>query len=150
MSIAVIAKTLLIAVGPLLQLAVARTQNPTVPLSFVLPEHLPQGWARSLNPESGGYSPSDLVSFSPIEIAKAFDAPLLQGANTNAGAKGLVRDIGSMHVRYGAVKQDQALMTEDDSKHEIYASGTDEPCDRLVFGLADKTIRPRQGQVFSK
>lgn len=35
-SIAVIAKTLLIAVGPLLQLAVARTQNPAVPLAFVL------------------------------------------------------------------------------------------------------------------
>lgn len=30
------------------------------------------------------------VSFSPIEIAKAFDAPLLRDANTNAGAKGFV------------------------------------------------------------
>jgi hypothetical protein len=88
------------------------------------------------------------VSFSPIEIAKAFDAPLLQDVNTNSRAKDLLRDVGNLRIRYGAVSQRQPLLGE--RKQDTTPSTLGEPRDRLVFGLADQTLRPYGGQVFSK
>lgn len=40
---------------------------------------------------------------SPLETAKAFGAPVLDGANSNAECDSLLRDVGSMPVQYGAV-----------------------------------------------
>jgi hypothetical protein len=88
------------------------------------------------------------VSLSPIEIAKAFDAPLLQDVNTNARAKDLLHDVGDLRIRYGAVSQTQPLL--DERKQDTTPSTLGEPRDRLVFGLADETLRPYGGQVFSK
>ena len=45
------------------------------------------------------------VSMSPIEVAKAFDAPLLASADCNATARQLLNQIGSKGVRYGEVRQ---------------------------------------------
>jgi hypothetical protein len=59
-AIAITARTLLIAVGPLLQRSVGYTQHPRVSLSITLPEHLPRGWTGTSNLK--GYSPSDLLS----------------------------------------------------------------------------------------
>ena len=42
------------------------------------------------------------VSLSPIEVAKAFAAPVLQNASSNAEVEALVKEIGSRRVRYGA------------------------------------------------
>jgi hypothetical protein len=88
------------------------------------------------------------VSFSPIEIAKAFDAPLLQDVKTNSRAKDLLRDVGNLRIRYGAVSQRQPLLGE--RKQDTTPSTLEGPRDRLVFGLADQTLRPYGGQVFSK
>ena len=41
------------------------------------------------------------VSLSPLEIAKAFDAPLLRGVDTNGTFDELTRAIGDLRVRYG-------------------------------------------------
>lgn len=93
------------------------------------------------------------VSFSPIEIAKAFDAPLLQEVNTNAGTKHLLHDVGDVCIRYGAVRQRQTFSDDgkqDGSQSLLSQSVSGEPCDRLVFGLADETLRPYGGQKFSK
>ncbi|KAE9979303.1 hypothetical protein BLS_009932, partial [Venturia inaequalis] len=43
------------------------------------------------------------VSMSPLETAKAFGAPRLDGANSNAEVKSLLRAIGPMPVQYGAI-----------------------------------------------
>jgi hypothetical protein len=59
-AIAITARTLLIAAGPLLQHSVGYTQHPSVQLSITLPEHLPRGWAGTLEPD--GYRPSGLLS----------------------------------------------------------------------------------------
>jgi hypothetical protein len=40
------------------------------------------------------------VSLSPLEIAKAFDAPLLHDADANGTSKELARAIGDVKVRY--------------------------------------------------
>ncbi|KAJ9661889.1 hypothetical protein H2198_001641 [Neophaeococcomyces mojaviensis] len=41
------------------------------------------------------------VSFSPLEIAKAFNAPLLQGVQGNGHVNDLLNEVGAMKVRYG-------------------------------------------------
>ncbi|KAL1984162.1 hypothetical protein VTN96DRAFT_9383 [Rasamsonia emersonii] len=43
------------------------------------------------------------VSLSPVKIAKAFAAPLLQGGDSNADVNALLEIFGSREVRYGAV-----------------------------------------------
>ena len=43
------------------------------------------------------------VSLSPLEVAKAFDAPLLASADCNATSAQLLRQVGGKGVRYGAV-----------------------------------------------
>ena len=43
------------------------------------------------------------VSMSPIEVAKAFGAPLLRGANSNARASALVKEVGHRPLKYGVV-----------------------------------------------
>jgi hypothetical protein len=57
------------------------------------------------------------VSFSPIEIAKAFDAPLLQNVNTNSRAKDLLRDVGNLRIRYGASTPDTATSGRKETRH---------------------------------
>ena len=43
------------------------------------------------------------VSLSPIEVAKAFRAPMLQNADPNAKVDDLVKQVGQRPVRYGVV-----------------------------------------------
>ena len=43
------------------------------------------------------------VSLSPIEVAKAFGAPLLRGANSNARVSALVKQVGHRPLKYGVV-----------------------------------------------
>jgi hypothetical protein len=44
------------------------------------------------------------VSMSPIELAKAFNAPLLQNADSNAPVKTLLEQVGVKPVQYGMVR----------------------------------------------
>ena len=43
------------------------------------------------------------VTLSPLEVAKAFDAPLLAGVQSNLGAQRMLKDVGGKYVRYGDV-----------------------------------------------
>jgi hypothetical protein len=56
------------------------------------------------------------VSMSPLEIAKAFDAPLMQHADPNGSAADHLRTVGDMRVRYGShvtvVEQRESDATE--------------------------------------
>ncbi|KAF2233588.1 hypothetical protein EV356DRAFT_503389 [Viridothelium virens] len=47
------------------------------------------------------------VSFSPLEIAKAFEAPLLQGVKSNTNAKEIARVMDERKVRYGVFGRDE-------------------------------------------
>jgi hypothetical protein len=46
------------------------------------------------------------VSLSPIEIAKAFAAPLLQGTNSNHSVKAILKDLGEDKLCYGTGWED--------------------------------------------
>ncbi|OCL05145.1 hypothetical protein AOQ84DRAFT_391062 [Glonium stellatum] len=45
------------------------------------------------------------ASLSPLELARAFSAPLLEGMDGNAGAEYVVVERGALGVRYGAVER---------------------------------------------
>jgi hypothetical protein len=50
------------------------------------------------------------VSMSPLETAKAFNAPLLESADSNADVNSLMRIVGEKSVKYGAVPVDAAAV----------------------------------------
>lgn len=43
------------------------------------------------------------VSFSPVEIAKAFDAPLLEYVDCNGEAESMLQEVGKGKIMYGDV-----------------------------------------------
>lgn len=59
------------------------------------------------------------VSLSPLEIAKAFDAPLMEHARPNGTADDHLRVVGGMRVRYGfyapLAQQPQPVIQNDES-----------------------------------
>jgi len=61
---------------------------------------------------NGFWSLGRSVSMSPIEIVKAFNAPLLAAEDSNAEVKELVKSTGGRPVRYQLVPNDIAM--EDD------------------------------------
>ena len=83
------------------------------------------------------------VSFSPVEIAKAFDAPLLQGAYSNGEAEGILKDVGHKRLRYGVKRED--LKEEWDSG----SSEVKPPSERLVIGKYEEIRPPRKSQRFA-
>ncbi len=44
------------------------------------------------------------MTLSPMEIALAFNSPLLSDVNSASGAKGVVEKLGGMKVKFGSVK----------------------------------------------
>lgn len=67
-------------------------------------------------------------SFSPLEIAKAFEAPLLANGNSNSSGSDLIREYGDVYVRYGAKRKDEGDSTR-----------------RLAFVESSSAEWPRQG-----
>jgi hypothetical protein len=79
------------------------------------------------------------VSLSPLEIAKAFDAPLLRGVDANETSKDLARAIGDVRVRYEFEPPSEARLIGDnyemDPLHDgvsAYSSGVEH---RTGFGF---------------
>ncbi len=80
------------------------------------------------------------VSMSPIEISKAFDAPLLQGSGSNAKVEKLLKNVGNRRVRYGEIISSDYLQpimgdstVEGDSLHR-----------RLAMMSPDRIVHPRR------
>ena len=73
------------------------------------------------------------VTMDPIEIAKAFDAPMLRGPGSNAPLWQLVQDYGSRGVRYGEA--------------EGYNDGQLEGR-QLKLGLPHEVMRPSAGAIY--
>lgn len=74
---------------------------------------------------------------SPIEIAKAFNAPLLAMENSNAKVKELVKSAGHKPVRYGAV------VSWDDAtghKHGSFVEATDDEQNQMHLEIADSGV----------
>jgi len=70
-------------------------------------------------------------SMSPLEIARAFDAPLLRGVDGNSSAEKLARDFKGVMVRYGISTK---ALAEDQAK--------------LIIDYEDSITAPRQGWIY--
>lgn len=74
------------------------------------------------------------VSMSPVEIAKAFAAPALDGASSNARASTILKEVGNEKLRYGA--------TWDNDN-----AASDMSVALLRFDRPDRSEKPREGQL---
>lgn len=81
----------------------------------------------------GWWKPGRNVTLSPIEVAKAFAAPSLQDAHSNADIKTLLKTTGHRRLRYGAVRDD----IEVDEHSEAM----------LHFARNGRCERPQEGQI---
>ena len=114
------------------------------------------------------------MTMSPIETAKAFNAPILAGADSNAPVKQLVKDVGTRSVRYGtafiAGNTGYSSATEHAPASEIQYTergrGGVEEAQKVPFvgaqennmnmrggtklhmGASEDIFAPRRGQVF--
>lgn len=77
------------------------------------------------------------VTLNPVEMAKAFDAPLLSGPGSNAPLKELVRAAGEHTVKYGDV-----------SVIEEKINGLKMVRRQLMFRRADEVTTPKNGFVY--
>ncbi len=89
------------------------------------------------------------VSMSPIETAKAFNAPLLRNYDSNADAEHLIKNLGHMGVRYGAIisatGNDGLLETR---KHGASQSIADLSGRRLEMASPEYVVEPRKAWQF--
>jgi hypothetical protein len=88
------------------------------------------------------------VSMSPLEIAKAFDAPLLAMEDSNNNSKALVKSIGNKSVRYGVIIEP----VEHTPMYGFKGSGaiSQGGVRSAILGIAERdTVRaPRNGQHY--
>ncbi|MBE7179797.1 MAG: DUF3176 domain-containing protein [Terriglobus roseus] len=117
------------------------------------------------------------MTMSPIEVAKAFDAPILKGSDSNARVKTLIKQTGKRSVKYGASNDGstgsgfgptQYYEVAGDHVHPMSVPGNDaavkEPFvnssdsfessahtsgSKLHMGSSDNIRSPRKGEVFS-
>lgn len=86
------------------------------------------------------------VSFTPLDIAKAFDAPILAplGSNLDLSKKENLGDIAAAKVRYGE------RISEQGSTTQYFGGNMEEGRRRLVMGWSNDMRRPQAGQVYGK
>jgi hypothetical protein len=79
------------------------------------------------------------VTLDPIETAKAFDAPVLEGTNSNATVRAMLQDVGDRPVRYGAFGSGTGYDGE-------VAGHADT---KLVIAFPGEVRKPWKGETFS-
>jgi hypothetical protein len=72
------------------------------------------------------------VSFSPLEIAKAFEAPMMSDCNSNSTARSIAKGMGDLPVKYGC----------DTSTVQVDS--------RLLFGSPGDVFRPQTNSRFMR
>jgi hypothetical protein len=93
----------------------------------------------------GWWSLGRKVSLSPIETAKAFAAPVLARApDANAELKPLLREVGDLRVRYGAV----AIGDWAGAGPEVGVPGADGAAATLRFEAPERCFKPQEGHAY--
>lgn len=84
-------------------------------------------------------------SLSPFEVALAFNASLLKSIPSNAGAEGVIQELGHLQVRFGAVAQAETEVEKsDDASGQTPGQGNSSG-QRLGVNRMDKVEIPRKG-----
>lgn len=96
-----------------------------------------------------------IVSMSPIETAKAFDAPLLRQADPNGTGHDIAVQYRSTYVQYGAPLlhggdcRDPVERAKASSTVEVLENGRNVfPRNHLHFGREGTVAQPLEGQTF--
>lgn len=93
------------------------------------------------------------MTMSPIELAKAFNAPLLSNEDSNAEVEGLVSKVGDKAVRYGVVTSGFERGDATKNYSRVTASGFDTDTSRqnMRLEIADEGVVgvPERGWKFS-
>ena len=84
---------------------------------------------------------------SPIEIAKAFNAPISRQVDSNTEAEQLIQSLGELDVRYGLVSTRNG---NDEPKHGFLYAETDVSGRRLEIALPPLVTRPEKGYGFTE
>jgi hypothetical protein len=74
------------------------------------------------------------VSFSPLEFAKAFNAPMLAAANSNSSGRDLANELGDLRTKYGVAMRE---------------ADPEESKPMLTFADPDTTLLPASGTRFA-
>lgn len=74
------------------------------------------------------------VSFSPLEMAKAFESPLFAEFNSNSSGRDIAKDAEESDIKYGVLTAD--------------ADGTDGRR-RIAFGESGSVMKPQKGTNFT-
>ena len=90
----------------------------------------------------GWWSLGCRLNLSPFGLTLAFDSPILEDVNSGAGAIGVVRQLGSMRLKFGEVVSDLSAFP-DGEKNDGSATG------RLGIAQSQNVVRPRKGVQFS-
>jgi hypothetical protein len=88
-------------------------------------------------------------SMSPVETAKAFNAPLLRNDDSNASIKNLVEELGHLKVKYGAVEAARNDSPFKQHEYDSISSALDSaPRMRLEITNPISVRTPRPGEQF--
>lgn len=85
------------------------------------------------------------ISMSPVEIAKAFNAPVLQGKGIHSDLDELLVAVGRRSVRYGEIRYQDGKMMYPDGPAD---KGGGEIQSKLQLGLLHWTSVPRGGHQY--
>ncbi|PMD37659.1 hypothetical protein L207DRAFT_493212 [Hyaloscypha variabilis F] len=88
------------------------------------------------------------VSMSPIEIAKAFNAPLLRELDSNAEASELCESLGEMGVRYGIVSTGSMNDKSEGVKERVYNAEMELSSLKLEIARSEYVAQPEKGMTF--
>jgi hypothetical protein len=98
---------------------------------------------------SGYWNLGRKVSMSPIEIAKAFNAPISRQADSNAEAEQLIKGLGEIDVRYGVVSTGTEIDDSDRFKQGVLYTETDISRRRLEIAPSQLVTKPEKGYVYA-
>jgi hypothetical protein len=85
---------------------------------------------------------------SPIEIAKAFNAPLLRELDSNAEASELCESLGEMGVRYGIVSTGSMNDKSEGVKERVYNAEMELSSLKLEIARSEYVAQPEKGMTF--
>ncbi|TKA82902.1 hypothetical protein B0A55_01165 [Friedmanniomyces simplex] len=92
-----------------------------------------------------GWWTLDKVSLlSPLDVALAFDAPLLREANSAKGASGVVKQTGDVQVKFGWVADMSRFYDTDSDETGVRGSA----CYRLGIAEKQRVLTPQKGMRF--
>jgi hypothetical protein len=86
------------------------------------------------------------LTLSPFHLANLFEAPLLNNVNSAAGARGIIRDVGNLHIKLGLIEASRPR--QDSCTEEKVIPNGSERIARLAIAESPRVAAPYKGMRF--